>query len=208
MDITINLASQPYGQLQRFVLRWRLILSAVALLAVALLYGSVSACLSWRVTQQQASELKQQIAELDRQKADAETYMNRAENRQIRQRAEFLNATIARKAFSWTEVFTDLEHIMPPRLHVTSIHPEVDNEGQLELHLMVAGSERQAAIELVRRLEQSPHFAQAQINSEATQTGQNAQADPIQYSISAIYIPAFARGNAASDNEEARNVGP
>ncbi len=204
MDISINLASQPYQQVQQLVSRWRLILCATALLALVLCGAAVAAFVSWRTTQQQAAGLTRQIEALDRQKAEAEVFMNRAENRQLRRRAEFLNATIARKAFSWTEVFTDLEHIMPPGLRVTSLHPEINGDDQLELHLTVSGSARGAAIQLVRRLEQSPHFAQAQINSEATQAPQNAQGDSIQYDISAIYIPGFAR--TAMREQEARGA--
>ncbi len=201
MDISINLASQPYQQVQRLVFRWRLILSGMGLLAVVLLCAAVAACLSWRTTHNQAAALQRQIEELDRRKAEAENFMNRADNRQIRMRAEFLNAAIARKAFSWTEVFSDLEHIMPAHLRVISIHPEINGDRQLELQLTVSGSERQAAIDLVRRLEQSPHFAQAQINNEMSQNPQNAQGDSIQYSISAIYIPSFARDAAAGGRE-------
>ncbi len=204
MDITINLASQPYQQVQRFLLRWRLLISAVTLLALALLCGSVAACLSWYTIRTQAAALQRQIDKYDRRKAEAEAFLNRPGNRQIRQRAGFLNALIARKAFSWTEVFTDLEQIMPPGLHVTSIHPEVTNDDQLELHLTVAGSKRVAAIELVRRLEQSSHFAQALIQDEATRSPQNTQTpgDLVQYNITATYIPGFAREKPGRERDQ------
>lgn len=209
MNITINFASQPHEQVQRFLLRWKRIVSAVALLAVALLYWSTSSYRSWRTTAKQVAELRRQITEQDRQKAEAETYLNRPENWQIRVRAELLNSAIARKAFSWTEVFTDLEHIVPSRLHVTSIQPVVNDDDQLELHLVVSGSARDAAIELVRRLEQSPHFAHAQINDEKTQSAQNGQTpgDVIQYSITAIYIPGFERGKAARESRTTSQAG-
>lgn len=209
MNITINFASQPYEQAQRFLLRWKLIISGAALLAVVLLYGSIAAYLSWRTTSKQVTELRRQIDEQDRRKSEAETYLNRPENWQIRVRAELLNSAFARKAFSWTEVFTDLEHIVPSRLHVTSIQPVVNDDDELELHLVVSGSAREAAIELVRHLEQSQHFARAQINDEKTQSSQGAQSpgNVIQYSITAIYIPGFERGKAMRETKETSQAG-
>ena len=200
MRIEINLASQPYGEMQRFLLRWG---AALAL----------QSFLSWRTLEQQANRLQRQIAAQDRKKTEVDAYLNRAENRETRQRAQFLNELLARKAFCWTEVFTDLERLMPPRLRVQSLHPEVNGEGQLELQLVVTGPVREAAIELVRRLEESPHFTQAQIKSETLQKAQVGQAGPVggadqvQYGITAIYLPKFERppeaeGGAAGEPGE------
>lgn len=196
MRFEINLASQPYQNVQRFLVRWGIAVGVVALLVAGLVYAAVADLVSWRVTQKQIHILQRQIGEFDRQQAKAEAFLDLPENRETRNRSEFLNFLIARKAFSWTEVFTDLEQIMPPRLRLQAMHPKVNDDGQLELHLTVVGPERDAAIELVRRLEQSPHFARAQIISEAMESPGQPQgpADGVHYEISAIYIPAFARG--------------
>ncbi len=208
MEITINFASRPYQEVQRFLFRWKLILSGAALLTIVLLCASVVAFLSWRTTRMQAVELRRAIAEQDRLRAEAEAFLSRPDNRQIRLRAELLNSTIARKAFSWTEVFTDLERIMPPRLHVTSIHPEVNHDDQLELHLTVSGSAREDGIKLVRRLEQSSHFSQAHINEEKGPQGGQPAGAVIGYSITAVYIPGFARAKLAPDEKEAAAAPP
>lgn len=195
MEITINFASQPYQQVQRFLLRWKLLISATALLAVALMYASVTSYLSWRVTRKQAVETRQRIEQQDRIREQAEAYLNRPEAREVRSRADLLNATIARKAFSWTGVFADLEQVMPPHLHVTSIRPTVSPDGQFELQLAVVGSVPEAGIDLVRRLEQSSHFAQAQIKDESTVKGQGP-GDQFRYVVTATYIPTFARAKS------------
>jgi len=202
IDLTINLASQPYQRAQLILLRWQLVVSGAALMTVALLYAAITSGLSWRDTEKQMQSLKQQIAESDRVKTEAEAFLRRPDNSQLRLRADLLNSLIARKAFSWTEVFTDLERIVPAHLHVTSIQPRVNEEGQLELQLTVSGSSREAAIAVLRRLEQSSHFVQPQINSETTQTQPAKSADRIQYSIIAIYIPSFAREKAARQRAE------
>ena len=82
--------------------------------------------------------------------------------------SKFLNGLIARKSFSWTRVFMQLEQIMPPKLHVVSISPELQPKtNTVEVHLTVAGTSREAAVELVKRLEQSPSFRDARITEES-----------------------------------------
>lgn len=193
MRFEINLASQPYLDVKRFILRWSLGLVVLLIVTVVLVYAATSAVLSWRITERRANVLRQQIAERDRQKKDAEGYLARPENREMRDRSQFLNSMIARKAFSWTEIFTDLETLVPARLHVLTLHPEVNEDNQLVLRLSVAGSSRDAAVELVRRMEHSPHFQSAQIDSESALLPLPGETDTVHFEISAVYIPDFAR---------------
>jgi Tfp pilus assembly protein PilN len=203
MRFEINLASQPYQDVQRFLLRWGAALVVLAIVTIGLAYTATSTFLSWRVAGQRVGVLRQQIARLDQQKAAAEQFLNRPENRQVRERSQFLNNAIARKAFSWTEVFNDLETLVPPRLHVVSIRPEVSDDNQLMLRLSVAGSARDAAVELVRRLEKSPHFAAAAIDAEIALQPSGRETDVVRFEISALYVPNFARprSSAAGDKK-------
>jgi type IV pilus assembly protein PilN len=201
MRFDINLASQPYEDVQRFLSRWRLILLGVALLTAVLAYAARAAYVSWRISEKQTSELRAQVEERAREKAAIEAALNRSENSQLRSRAQFLNTLIARKAFSWTEVFSDLEKLVPPALHVSSIHPDINEDNQLEVKIVVAGSNRDGGVELVRRLENSSHFMHARIDTEAANRPQerigagpaSQPAEVVQFQISAIYIPPFAR---------------
>jgi type IV pilus assembly protein PilN len=196
MRFNINLATQPYQDVQRFFVRWGLAMFAVALLTAGLIYSAGTAFLSWRNLNKDVRTVRAQIAEREREKSGAEAVLARPENRDTRDRSQFLNTLIARKAFSWTEVFSDLEKIVPPRLHVVSIRPIVNERNQLELHLSVAGSSHESAIELVRRLEESPHFTHAEIMSDTEQTAAGPDVDPIHVEVRAIYLPAFAQRRA------------
>ncbi len=103
--------------------------------------------------------------------------------------SKFLNGLIARKSFSWTRVFMQLEQIMPPRLHVVSISPELQPAtNTVEVHLTVAGTSREAAVELVKRLEQSPSFREARIVEESSIQGTGSP-DTVQFHVVAVYMP-------------------
>jgi Tfp pilus assembly protein PilN len=134
---------------------------------------------------------EQQIAALDKQKADAEAILSRPENRSTRDRSQFLNELFLRKAFCWTKVFEDMERVMPPRLHVVSIQPEMTPDNQLALKLVVAGESRDRALDLVRRMEESQRFQKTHIESEATQAGQGP-GDNVRFNIDALYVPDAA----------------
>ena len=116
--------------------------------------------------------------------------MNLPENRSTRDRSQFLNELIRRKSFSWTKVFEDLERIMPPRVHLVSIHPELNEDNQLAIKMQVAGDSRERALDLVRRMESSPHFQQTKIDSES----QQAQNEGVSLDITAVYTGDRARG--------------
>jgi type IV pilus assembly protein PilN len=81
-----------------------------------------------------------------------------------------LNQLFKRKSFSWTQVLADLETLMPRGVQVVSIKPDLNPEGELQFTMDVASARRDAVIELVRRMESSAQFQQAQIRAENHQS--------------------------------------
>jgi type IV pilus assembly protein PilN len=171
MRLEINLATRPYEDARRFWLQWGSILGGVGLLTLMLVFFALSGWLSASKDRQTIRTLQRDIAERDAERAKAEAFLNLPENRSTRDRSQFLNELIRRKAFSWTKVFEDLERIMPPRVHVVSIHPELNEDNQLAIKMQVAGDSRERALDLVRRMESSQHFQQTKVDAESQQTG-------------------------------------
>ena len=188
MRVDINLATQPYQDARRFWLRWGGALVALGLLTLILLYSVLTGWLSARKDRDLIRQREAQIAARDQERAQAEALLSRPENRSTRDRSQFLNDLFQRKAFSWTKVFEDLERVMPPRLHVVSIRPEMGSEAGLNIKLVVAGESRERALDLVRKMEASQRFQQTRIDQETAQIGQSA-GDKVQFDISAVYVP-------------------
>lgn len=188
MRVDINLASHPYEDAGPLWLRWGGALAAVAVLTLILLYSALSGWAAARNDRSLIEQREQQIAARDQQKIKAEETLNLPANRGTRDRAQFLNDLFLRKAFSWTKLFEDLEQVMPPRLHVVSIHPERTSDNLLEIKLVVAGESRDRALELVRKMESSQRFQQTQIEQESNGTGQTP-GDNVQFDITAMYVP-------------------
>jgi type IV pilus assembly protein PilN len=192
MRIDVNLASKPYENAHFFWMRWGTGVALLAILSAALLAETVMGFMYARQDVRMADQIKAEIAKRDQERARAEAFLNSPQNRDIRDRSQFLNALIERKAFSWTQVFTDLERIMPARLHVVSIHPELTEDEELQIKLTVAGESRERALDLVRRMEESPRFRQPVINSENAQVNSQTPGDNVEFQISALYVPATA----------------
>ncbi len=186
MRFRINLATQPYEDARRFYLVWGSLLAAALLLSALMAWFAVH---EWRSSRDMALKIRDlhtRIAQLDRQRETAEAILNRPENRDVRERSRFFNELIARKAFSWTQVFADLEKVMPPRLQVTAIRPDVKDD-RLRLAIQVEGEAREPALELVRRMEQSTTFRQPQVVSESTASENNRP--QVKFEIVTGYVP-------------------
>jgi Fimbrial assembly protein (PilN) len=189
MRLDINLASQPYEDARQFWIRWGSSVVLVAILTLALLAETAIGWVYAHKDQQTIANYRALIADRDRERSNAEAVLNKPENRTTRDRSRFLNELIERKAFSWTQVFQDLEKIMPARLHVVSIRPELDEQNQLQIKLAVAGESRDRALELVKHMEESPRFRQPRITAENQQSERGIAGDNVEFNISAQYVP-------------------
>jgi hypothetical protein len=73
---------------------------------------------------------------------------------------------------------------MPSNLHVVSLRPELNEQGQVELNMKVLGDTREASVDLIHRMEGSKHFQSAQLIQE----NQEAQAG-VGATVVSIYVP-------------------
>jgi len=187
--LNINLATKPYQDVRRILLQWGGLVLLLAVCTVALVWTAVSTWRHARDVNVKIAALESEIAALDRQHAEALAVLHSPQNVSVVETSKFLNGLIARKSFSWTRVFMQLEQIMPPKLHVVSISPELNPKtNTVEVHLAVAGTSREAAVELVKRLEQSPSFQDARITEES-ELHEKGSLDTVKFQVTALYIP-------------------
>jgi type IV pilus assembly protein PilN len=187
MRLDINLASQPYEDARQFWLRWGTAVVVTAILTIALIGFTVMGWRAARVDHATIATYRTEIAQRDRTRQQAQDFLNRPENRATRDQSQFLNELIERKSLSWTHVLEDLEKVMPTRVHLVSIHPELDEENQLKLKMVVGGDSRDRALELARRMEESRRFTQTYIETE--HSAQSGSGDAIQFDINGVYVP-------------------
>src|SRR6202453_4066246 len=142
MRVDINLARQPYEDARRFWVRWGGGLIALGILSLLLLIITVNGWIGARKDRQLIGQYEAQSAARDKEKADAIALLNLPQDASTRDRSQFLNDRYQRKSFSWTKAFENLEEVMPPRLHVVSIHPELGPANELDVNVIVSEDAR------------------------------------------------------------------
>ena len=168
MRITVNLATRPYIELGPIVLRLRILMAFLALLALAGLASSHLLEKKLEAAQAKLNAVHVKVLAAQTERRANIQRMHEPANAAILTRAHFLNALFLRKSFSWTAVMMDLETVLPEGVQVTSIEPEPTSNGDVMIHLRVSG-DRDRAVQLVRNLERSKRFREPQLTGEATE---------------------------------------
>jgi type IV pilus assembly protein PilN len=209
MRITVNLATKPFIELRPLYKRLRIWMAALFILAIPLWFlarveQKKAAIATARVRTMQAS-----VQQMQRQQQSYQALMRQPQNAAVLMQSDFLNDLFRRKAFSWTATMTDLETVLPAGVQVLSIDPTVTPDGHVTIRMRVSGA-RERAINLVKNLEGSKHFALPRLAAEslATQPNSNAQPMPasaasdVNFDILADYRPLPPAEEASDEHSK------
>jgi type IV pilus assembly protein PilN len=159
MKIPINLASQPFRR-DRAMLVASMAVAALLVITLGIL-GMLAAS-----DRQQLGGLHRDIVRLNAQIASAKAEQGRLDvilgqpaNASVLERSVFLNTLILHKAISWSQLFSDLEKVLPYNVKLVSLHPYINGSNQVKLDLTLASQQPEPMVEAVRAFEKSPHFA-------------------------------------------------
>ena len=197
MRITVNLATRPFVELSPVYKRLRIWMMLLLVIAIPL-------WLLARVEQKKADVatarvrgMQRQVQQMQRQQQSYQALMRQPQNAAVLTQSDFLNDLFRRKAFSWTATMTDLETVLPAGVQVLSIDPQVSPDGHVTIRMRVSGA-RERAIELVKNLEGSKHFASPRLAGESLATANNGQqatqissSNDVNFDILADYRPVL-----------------
>jgi type IV pilus assembly protein PilN len=210
MRVSVNLASHPYVELRPVYARlrtWTLILILVGL-ALWILYRNERG--QAEEARARVASVENRVGHLEQERQNYQAMMQEPKNASILQQSDFLNGLFRQKAFSWTATMTDLETVLPTGVQVLSLDPIVAPDGHVTIRLRVTG-ERDRALDLVRNLEKSRHFASPRVASESLATQgpqggvQNASTgNDVNFEILADYRPLPIEP-AAREKEEKKS---
>jgi Tfp pilus assembly protein PilN len=181
--------------------RWSIAIGSAAALLLLLIGLAAMNYSSSSKSSQRIKELRERIDSLQKQRADAERVSNLPENHDVNLQKNYWNRQISRRQLSWTQLFNDLQKIMPARAYVSSVHPEITLDNRLKLSLMIKGDTHDNGLELVKKMEKSSRFRGAAISSEGTEKDQKTGAEMFKFEIVTYYTPAAAPQGRASDRE-------
>jgi type IV pilus assembly protein PilN len=187
MKITLNLASKPYVDVGSIIKRLRILMAIFLLLAVPLWLTLRAERKKAEASTARVEAVENSVQRLQHQQQSYQALMRQPQNAAVLTQSDFLNSLFRRKAFSWTATMTDLETVMPSGVQVLSIEPEVSADGEVAIRLRVSGA-RDRAIELVRNLEKSRHFAYPRLAGEALATSTGGPNQEVQQISAGIQV--------------------
>jgi hypothetical protein len=180
-----NLASRPYRDYRPV---WTVVAALGILSAALLAYNGQTAYRYFATTSDTRAEISQLEASIAKERQAtraAREQAGRFDSPELRRRAEFVNARIAERAFSWNELLDDLEGVFPPDVRLVRLSPSVERTGNVTLNMLCLARNDDGMVDLIQNMFRSPKFIRPfPTNQSSSPEGMH------QFSISTQYRPS------------------
>jgi hypothetical protein len=183
MKVRLNLATKPLLSHRRFFVGAGLAAVLGGILFLALGWHAVSELRAQADLRRREQDNNTRAALLQQRRIELDQFFTKPENAKLKERAAFVNGIIDERSFDWTQMFMDLEKVMPVGVHVVTIAPKLV-KGQMAVRLVVAATTDESKIKFLRAMEASPAFSDVQLVSEH---GTQNSGDQATLELNAIY---------------------
>jgi hypothetical protein len=184
MYVRLNLATNPLLSHRRFLAGS----AVVGILGFLLFLG-----LGWRAydlrkaeenLRGRESKIDKEMATVEQQREELQRYFAQQEAAGFQDHAKFVVGVLQARSINWTQMFIDLERILPLGVRVVRIEPKLD-KGIVTVHFLVGAASEDAKLKMLKSFENSSAFSHVALQSEraATQPG----ADPLTIEFVAEY---------------------
>jgi type IV pilus assembly protein PilN len=167
MRIRLNVATKALETHRRFLAAAGLIAAVAGLVFLGLGWHVYSVRKVDAELRARVEKNRQEMAKLEEQRRELERYFGQKDVADLHVRAAFINGLIDARSFNWTQMFMDLERILPGGVHVVSIEPR-QAKGHVEVKLTVGATSDETKLKFLRALEESKEFTDVQVQNERT----------------------------------------
>jgi type IV pilus assembly protein PilN len=174
MQVHLNLATKPLETHRRFLAGAGLTAFIAAVVFVALGWHVYSVRKADEELRTRTEKTRKEMAQLESKRKDLEIYFGQKEIASLHDRAAFLNSIIDARSFNWTQMFMDLERILPGGVRVISIEPKQAG-GHVEVKLTVGATSDDAKLKFLHALEESKQFKGIELQHEGPPNQANNQ---------------------------------
>jgi len=186
MRIRLNLATKPLEAHRKFIAGSGLLGVIAAIVFLSLGWHVYLARKANAEMRAKSAKILQQVAELEQQRASLEHFFNLDANRNLHDRAAFINSLIDARSFNWTLMFMDLEKVLPAGVRVVSIEPKQE-KGRIEVKFTIGATSDDAKLKFLKALEASKTFTSIELIAVQRPTS-GTNADQIVVELSAEYL--------------------
>src|SRR4029077_1738988 len=152
MRIRLNVATKALETHRRFLAGSGLIVVVAGLIFLGLGWHVYSVRKVDAELRARTEKSRLKMAELEAQRQDLDRFFHLDENAKLNDRAAFINGILDARSFNWTQMFMDLERILPAGVHVVSIEPK-QSKGQVEVKLILGAVNDEAELNFLHALE-------------------------------------------------------
>ena len=186
MRVRLNLATKPLESQRTFLVLCGFT-GAVALIAFVFLgWHSYSARKAIERLRVEREKVLAETAALQKQRTGLERFFAQPENAKLEERSAFLNGIIDDQSFNWTQMFMDLEKVLPAGAHVLTIAPRHEADG-VRIKLSVGAVNEEAKLKFIKALEDSPEFKHVKLVGVTLSSQQTTTMDRMVLELTAEY---------------------
>jgi Tfp pilus assembly protein PilN len=189
MKVRLNVATNPLQTHRKFFATAVLIGAIAGIVVLSLGWHVYAVRKSNQVLRARTDEVRQEMVGLLRQRAELENFFKEDQNAKLAERSTFLNSLIDEQSLNWTQMFMDLEKILPTGVRVLSIE-QVHDKGHVRVNLHVGAVNDEAKLRFLRALEDSAEFKDVRESGEIATEPQpgGADLDHLQIQLTAVYV--------------------
>lgn len=185
--IHLNLAARPYRDYRPVYA----VVVVVSLLIAFLMLNNIDTYYRYvRDTKNTRNEIAAIEGQIRQEKNRTEAAMHQISTidlTSLSKQSKFVNAQLAERAFSWSELLDRLEGVLPNTVRVTNIAPQFLDSGLVHLNLSCEGKSADSMLSTITRFQRDPQFANPFPNV------QNETPAGYQFGIGVDYKPTIAR---------------
>lgn len=155
----LNLASRPYRDYTPVYV----VAIVLALITGFLMINNIQT--AWRYvvnTEETRAEIARVEAEAAAETRAAETLERSAAGINVRALAaetDYINAQIAERAFSWSNLLDTMERVLPRNVRLMTLNPDIQPDGTVNLTINARSKGNDGMVSLLRNMLADPHFS-------------------------------------------------
>lgn len=171
--VRLNLATHPFGHERLF---W--VLSGALGLVLLVIAGWLSS-IYWQDHElppelvRDETQLRSELARTAQRQSLISAALRDPANSDVLERSLFLNELLLRKGISWTQTFSDLEKVLPPRVLMVGIRPQLTFDNRILLEMNLGAETPLDFIEFLKAIEGSELFDSPDLKTSAPPSDNN-----------------------------------
>jgi len=169
--IHLNLAARPYRNYRPV---W-ITVGLLSFVTLALMLYNVDAAYRYFVN---TKETRARIAAIDQEAATelsrnqiVEANLKSVNVNDLARQTSYINARIAERAFSWSQLLDQLERVLPRDVRLVQLNPSVDDQGATHVQMSLESKTPAGLIKTLRQLQGTPYFSRPFPLSQSTREG-------------------------------------